>query len=67
MPMSVKCQKNEKRMTINVIQHDDKLCYLSNIEYSMDLYIYKRWKICAGDLRIVREQLTATLISMSEW
>jgi hypothetical protein len=30
----------------------------------MDLYIYKRWKICAGDLRIVREQLTATLISI---
>jgi hypothetical protein len=30
----------------------------------MDLYIYKRWKICAGDLHIVREQLTATLISI---
>jgi hypothetical protein len=25
MPMSTKCQKNEKKMTINVIQHDDRL------------------------------------------
>jgi hypothetical protein len=25
MPMSTKCQKNEKNMTINVIQHDDRL------------------------------------------
>jgi hypothetical protein len=24
MPMSTKCQKNEKKMTINVIQHDDR-------------------------------------------
>jgi hypothetical protein len=24
-PMSTKCQKNKKKMTINVIQHDDKL------------------------------------------
>jgi hypothetical protein len=23
MPMSIKCQKHEKKMTINVIQHDD--------------------------------------------
>jgi hypothetical protein len=32
----------------------------------MDLYIYnyKRWQICAGDLHIVREQLTATLITI---
>jgi hypothetical protein len=28
MPMSTKCQKNEKKMTINVIQHDDRLRYL---------------------------------------
>jgi hypothetical protein len=28
MPMSTKCQKNEKKMTINVIQHDDGLWYL---------------------------------------
>jgi hypothetical protein len=28
------------------------------------LYIDKRWKICAGDLHIVREDLTATLISI---
>jgi hypothetical protein len=26
--MSTKCQKNEKKMTINVIQHDDRLRYL---------------------------------------
>jgi hypothetical protein len=26
MPMSTKCQKNEKKMTINAIQHDDVLC-----------------------------------------
>jgi hypothetical protein len=26
----------------------------------MDFYIYERWKICAVDLRIVSEQLTAT-------
>jgi hypothetical protein len=25
MPMSTKCQKNEKKMTIDVIQHDDRL------------------------------------------
>jgi hypothetical protein len=25
MPMSTKCQKNENKMTINVIQHDDRL------------------------------------------
>jgi hypothetical protein len=25
MPMSTKCQKNEKKMTIHVIQHDDRL------------------------------------------
>jgi hypothetical protein len=25
MSMSTKCQKNEKKMTINVIQHDDRL------------------------------------------
>jgi hypothetical protein len=25
MPMSTKCQKNEKKMIINVIQHDDRL------------------------------------------
>jgi hypothetical protein len=25
MRMSTKCQKNEKKMTINVIQHDDRL------------------------------------------
>jgi hypothetical protein len=24
-PMSTKCQKNEKKMTINVVQHDDRL------------------------------------------
>jgi hypothetical protein len=24
-PMSTKCQKNEKKMTIDVIQHDDRL------------------------------------------
>jgi hypothetical protein len=28
MPMLTKCQKNEKKVTINVIQHDDKLWYL---------------------------------------
>jgi hypothetical protein len=28
MPTSTKCQKIEKKMTINVIQHDDRLCYL---------------------------------------
>jgi hypothetical protein len=28
MPMSTKCQKNEKKMTINVMQHDDSLWYL---------------------------------------
>jgi hypothetical protein len=28
MPMSTKCQKNENKMTINVIQHDDRLWYL---------------------------------------
>jgi hypothetical protein len=28
MPMSTKCQKNEKKMTINVIQHDNRLLYL---------------------------------------
>jgi hypothetical protein len=25
MPMSTKCQKNENKMTINIIQHDDRL------------------------------------------
>jgi hypothetical protein len=25
MPMSTKCEKNEKKMTINVMQHDDRL------------------------------------------
>jgi hypothetical protein len=25
MPMSTNCKKNEKKMTINVIQHDDRL------------------------------------------
>jgi hypothetical protein len=25
MPMSTKCQKNENKMTINVIQYDDRL------------------------------------------
>jgi hypothetical protein len=25
----------------------------------MDLYIYKKWKICPLDLRIVKQQLTA--------
>jgi hypothetical protein len=25
MPMSTKCQKNEKKMTFNVIQHDGRL------------------------------------------
>jgi hypothetical protein len=25
MPMSTKCQKNEENMTINAIQHDDRL------------------------------------------
>jgi hypothetical protein len=25
MAMSTKCQKNEKKMAINVIQHDDRL------------------------------------------
>jgi hypothetical protein len=24
MPMSTKCQKNEKKMTVNVIQHDKR-------------------------------------------
>jgi hypothetical protein len=28
MPMSTKCQKNEKKMTFNVIQHDGRLWYL---------------------------------------
>jgi hypothetical protein len=28
MAMSTKCQKNEKKMTINVIPHDDRLRYL---------------------------------------
>jgi hypothetical protein len=28
MPTSTKCQKIEKKMTINVIQHDDRLLYL---------------------------------------
>jgi hypothetical protein len=28
MSMSTKCQKKEKRMTINVIQRDDRLWYL---------------------------------------
>jgi hypothetical protein len=28
MPMSTKCQTNEKKMTINVIQHDDRLLYV---------------------------------------
>jgi hypothetical protein len=27
MPMSTKCQKNEQKMTINVIQHDERLVY----------------------------------------
>jgi hypothetical protein len=27
MPMSTKCQKNEKKMTINVIQHDIYDCF----------------------------------------
>jgi hypothetical protein len=25
MPMSTKCQKNEEKMTINAIKHDDRL------------------------------------------
>jgi hypothetical protein len=28
MPTSTKCQKIEKKMTINVVQHDDRLWYL---------------------------------------
>jgi hypothetical protein len=28
MPMSTKCQKNENKITINVIQHDDDLWHL---------------------------------------
>jgi hypothetical protein len=28
MPMSTKCQTNENKMTINVIQHDDRLLHL---------------------------------------
>jgi hypothetical protein len=35
-------------------------CHFTKIACSltfMDLYIYKRWKICTGDLRIVREHL----------
>jgi hypothetical protein len=28
MSMSTKCQENEKKMTTNVIEHDDRLCYL---------------------------------------
>jgi hypothetical protein len=28
MPTPTKCQKIEKKMTINVIQHDDRLWYL---------------------------------------
>jgi hypothetical protein len=28
MSMSTKCQKNEKKITINVIQHDNRLGYV---------------------------------------
>jgi hypothetical protein len=30
------------------------------LTHEMDLYIYKRWKICAVDLRIVSELTTTT-------
>jgi hypothetical protein len=28
MPMSTKCKKNEKKMTMNIIEHNDRLGYL---------------------------------------
>jgi hypothetical protein len=46
MPMSIKCQKHEKKMTINVIQHDDRLqpkCIARDCTYLSKYKIYRNF------------------------
>jgi hypothetical protein len=46
MPMSTKCQKMEKKITINVIQHDDRL-------YTYDCFTMEHFRL--------RQRMTLTI------